>query len=181
MTASESVEQLSAQDCWGLLQSSNLGRLAVIRADGEPDIFPVNYVCHEGALYVRTARDRKLFHIAHHPIVAFEIDGSTPDAYWSVVVRGPASRVTDDRELRGSGVRGLVSNNPIPLHTAMKVQANTVTGRRLRRHTGSTSDVYAYEGEATTSATPVVEADALPARSQRPSHIPHVPPVDDRA
>lgn len=178
MTASESVERLSAQECWGLLQASNLGRLAVIRADGEPDIFPVNYVCHEGALYVRTARDRKLFHIAHHPVVAFEIDGATGDTRWSVVVRGPASRVTDDHELRDSGVRELVSESPVPKYSAMKVQANAVTGRRFSRHTGMPEDVHAFHEEPVPSP-PNGETDPERPRSEAPTPIPHVPPVED--
>ena len=77
------VERLAASACWEYLQTAELGRLAVDNADGAPDIFPVNYVAHEGALYIRTARDAKLLHIAQHPMVAFEVDGATDDDhYW---------------------------------------------------------------------------------------------------
>jgi nitroimidazol reductase NimA-like FMN-containing flavoprotein (pyridoxamine 5'-phosphate oxidase superfamily) len=93
------VDHLDAAQCWMRLQQTALGRLAVVREDGTPDVFPVNYVAHEGSLYVRTARDSKLLHIAHHPAVAFEIDGDNEDERWSVVARGPVTAVLDEAEL----------------------------------------------------------------------------------
>ena len=69
--ATVKVERLPTSECWTLLQEARLGRLAVIHADGAPDVFPVNFMTHEGSLFVRTARDAKLLHIAQHPLVAF--------------------------------------------------------------------------------------------------------------
>ena len=50
------VEHLPTATCWDLLQQTALGRLALVRVDGGPDIFPVNYLTHEGALYIRVRR-----------------------------------------------------------------------------------------------------------------------------
>ena len=97
------IEKLETAECWRLLETTSFGRLAVINADGTPDIFPVNFVPHEGSLYVRTARDAKLLHIAQHPAVAFEVDDHDEHVRWSVVVRGDAERVTRDGEIRDSG------------------------------------------------------------------------------
>lgn len=167
------VERLPASTCWEYLQSARLGRLAVINADGAPDVFPVNYIAHEGSLFIRTARDAKLLHIAQHPLVAFEVDGATDDAFWSVVIRGRAERVTHDDEIRDSGVRRLVSMSPTPKFFALKVVANTVTGRRFPTHAGRTDPLVAFEGDA---ARPPAPEPPPPVRGERPESIPHFVP-----
>ncbi|MFB7891815.1 pyridoxamine 5'-phosphate oxidase family protein [Microbacterium sp. NPDC056044] len=169
------VERLAASACWEYLQSAELGRLAVDNADGAPDIFPVNYVAHEGALYIRTARDAKLLHIAQHPMVAFEVDGATgdDDHYWSVVIRGKAERVTRDDEIRDSGVRQLASWSPTAKFFVMKVVANSVTGRRFPRHASRKDPLKAFEGDAT---LPTAPEPPRPPRAERPAPIPHFGP-----
>ncbi|MFH8249092.1 pyridoxamine 5'-phosphate oxidase family protein [Microbacterium sp. B2969] len=171
------VEHLSAADCWSFLQENELGRLAVVRDDGTPDIFPVNYVAHEGSLYIRTARDSKLLHIAHHPVAAFEIDGETEGRYWSVVVRGPAERVTSDAEIRASGVTELGSWSPTTKHFVVKVTAHTITGRRFVRRGARREALQAFEADAAIAA-PESEPRS---RAQRPEPIPHRSPSHDPA
>ena len=168
--ATAQVERLQTADCWTLLQEARLGRLAVIHADGAPDVFPVNFTTYEGSLFVRTARDAKLLHIAQHPLVAFEVDGETDDSRWSVVVRGSAARVTSDAELRRSGVRELESSSPTPKFFAIKITASTVTGRRFPKRSGRADPLIAFEGH--------VRADAPPeaphrSRGEPPEAIPH--------
>ena len=168
------VERLSASACWEYLETAELGRLAVDNADGAPDIFPVNYLAHEGALYIRTARDAKLLHIAQHPMVAFEVDGATDDDhYWSVVIRGRAERVTRDDEIRDSGIRQLASWSPTAKFFVMKVVANTVSGRRFPQHASRRDPLSAFEGDATLSTAP--EPSHQP-RAERPEPIPHFTP-----
>ncbi|MEV4686786.1 pyridoxamine 5'-phosphate oxidase family protein [Microbacterium sp. LWH3-1.2] len=166
------VEHLPASTCWEYVQQARLGRLAVINADGAPDIFPVNHLAHEGALFIRTARDPKLLHIAHHPAVAFEVDGQIGDAYWSVVIRGVAERATREDELRDSGVRRLASWSPTLKLFVIKVVVNTITGRRFPVDAGHADRVIAFEPEAT---TPPPER-AHPVRGERPEPIPHFVP-----
>ncbi|KAF2412288.1 hypothetical protein B1729_15860 [Microbacterium sp. B35-04] len=171
--AAAQVERLETSECWTLLQEAHLGRLAVIHADGAPDVFPVNFTTHEGSLFVRTARDAKLLHIAQHPLVAFEVDGETADTRWSVVVRGRAARVTSDDELRRSGVRGLESWNPTPKLFAIKITASAVTGRRFPKRPGRADRLIPFEGR--------VRADDPPepphrSRGEPPQPIPHQGP-----
>ncbi|WP_426322951.1 pyridoxamine 5'-phosphate oxidase family protein [Microbacterium sp. E-13] len=168
------VERLPASTCWEYLQQAELGRLAVINADGAPDIFPVNHLAHEGSLFIRTARDAKLLHIAQHPLVAFEVDGATnDDLYWSVVIRGRAERVTRDDEIRDSGVRALRSWNPTAKFFVIKVVASSITGRRFRLHEGRSDPLRAFEG----SVAPSVSTEPPhPARGERPAPIPHFVP-----
>jgi nitroimidazol reductase NimA-like FMN-containing flavoprotein (pyridoxamine 5'-phosphate oxidase superfamily) len=172
--AASAIEQLSASECWALLQRTALGRLAVINADGGPDIFPVNYVPHEGSLFIRTARDAKLLHIAHHPMVAFEIDGETDDAYWSVVVRGSAERVTRDDEIRESGVRALRSWSPTSKRFVIRLTAHSVTGRRFASGTGHADAPLAFEGRV---EAPHPTREPPRKGSPRPEEIPHRPPI----
>lgn len=170
------VEHLPTATCWDLLEQTSLGRLALVRADGAPDIFPVNYMTHEGALYIRTARDSKLLHIAHHPFAAVEIDGETAESRWSVVVRGPIERVTSDAELRESGVRGLQSWSPTLKVFAIKVTVNTVTGRSFAKTGGRSGAARAFEGS---SALPTPAQEPEAPRASRPTPIPHRTPPSE--
>ena len=53
----EGVDILPVHECWELLGSLALGRL-VTYADGQPDIFPVNYVVQRRTVLFRTAGER---------------------------------------------------------------------------------------------------------------------------
>ncbi|MGN6217935.1 MAG: pyridoxamine 5'-phosphate oxidase family protein [Microbacterium sp.] len=166
------VERLSASECWDYLERAEYGRLAVIHADGAPDVFPVNHLAHEGALFIRTARDAKLLHIAAHPFVAYEVDDVTDDMVWSVVVRGRAERVMRDDEIRDSGVRRLASWSPTAKFFAMKVTANAVTGRRFPRDAHA-ERLIPFEQDAVVPEAPVPH----PSRGEPPARIPHFGPV----
>ncbi|MFK4834969.1 pyridoxamine 5'-phosphate oxidase family protein [Microbacterium sp. ZW T2_14] len=177
------VERLPTSECWTLLQEARLGRLAVIHADGAPDVFPVNFTSYEGSLFVRTARDAKLLHIAQHPLVAFEVDGDTADSLWSVVVRGRAARVTSDDELRRSGVRELESWSPTRKLFAIKITASTVTGRRFPKRSGRADPLIPFEGRVRAEAPPEPphrsrgdSPQQIPHHGPRPATAPH--PVD---
>jgi Predicted flavin-nucleotide-binding protein len=174
VATNSTVERLTTAECWGLLQATRLGRLAAMHPDGGPDVFPVNYVAHEGALYIRTARDRKLSHIARHPAVAFEIDGDTDSAYWSVVVRGSAERLTDDEELGASGVRSLTTSSPTLKLFVIKLTAHTVSGRRFLKGSGSTGALLAVDVTRQPAKKP---AKISRSRAERPQPIPHNPPL----
>ncbi|WP_194397085.1 pyridoxamine 5'-phosphate oxidase family protein [Microbacterium atlanticum] len=167
------VERLDAATCWAYVQGASFGRLAVINADGAPDIFPVNHLAHEGSIYFRTARDSKLLHIAHHPLVAFEVDGESDEHYWSVVIRGRAQRVTRDDEIRDSGVRALRSWSPTAKFFVVRVTAHAVTGRRFPTHAGRGGRLVAFEPDATAGTVPDA---ATTARGDRPEPIPHFEP-----
>lgn len=173
--SADDVEHISTAECWELLQQSALGRLALVRDDGTPDIFPVNHLAHEGSLYVRTARDSKLLHIAHHPVAAFEVDGETESTRWSVVVRGPIERVTSDAELRDSGVRELRSWSPTHKLFAIRLTAHTVTGRRFAKSDGRADEPRAFE--ASSAPSPEAGRHDGAHRAARPTRIPHHGPA----
>ena len=142
MSASESgsadelrVESLSAAECWRLIEREDFGRLAVVRGDGTPDVFPLNYVPYRGNVYVRTAPGSKLRSIIAHPEVALELDGEDGDLAWSVVLHGRASRVVADAAILAAGANHLVSEQPEEKPYVVKIATVEVTGRRFRRRT----------------------------------------------
>jgi uncharacterized protein len=88
------VTVLGEDECWRLLRTADVGRLAVVLT-GEPEIFPVNFVVDGHTLVFRTAEGTKLFAVTASSRVAFESDGYDPASgeAWSVVVKGAAERL----------------------------------------------------------------------------------------
>lgn len=127
---------LTTAECWELLEHETLGRLALIGRDNVPDVFPVNYVSHEGAIYMRTAHDSKLVRIAEHPVAGFEVDSGEGDELWSVVVRGSIARLTDEAEIERVGVNKLSSWSPRHKPFVLKLTGHVVTGRKFAKTDG---------------------------------------------
>ncbi|MGW1619295.1 helix-turn-helix domain-containing protein [Streptomyces sp. NPDC002172] len=124
--------ELSPTECRALLGSHGVGRLGVDAASG-PVILPVNYSVVDGAIVFRTA-DETTPSLAPGRQVAFEVD-RIDDAFgegWSVLVRGPASRVTEAEEVR----RLTVSAHSTPWAGGdrdlwVRIEPRSVTGRRI--------------------------------------------------
>jgi nitroimidazol reductase NimA-like FMN-containing flavoprotein (pyridoxamine 5'-phosphate oxidase superfamily) len=106
MTGGNDIAVLSADDCWALLRTAAVGRLAVV-TDGHPDIFPVNFAVDGGTVVFRTAGGGKLTAALGAP-VAFEADGAEDGHAWSVVLRGRAAQVL--------GTEGLLDTLALDLH-----------------------------------------------------------------
>ena len=127
-----SSHPLRAEECWDLLGEALVGRLAVIGADGGPDIFPVNALVHERRIYFRSGGGTKMRQVAADGRVAFETDGFDPPWRWSVVIRGTARRLDRDDEIEASGVLGLATLSPAPKNDFCVVTPIQVSGRRFR-------------------------------------------------
>ena len=86
------VENLSAKQCWELLRSTEVGRLAVIVGD-HPEIFPINYAVDQGTVVFRSAQGTKDAAALGDAPVAFEADGYDAETglVWSVVIKGQAT------------------------------------------------------------------------------------------
>lgn len=125
------IAELSEEECWALLSSAGLGRLAVI-IDGGVDIFPVNYVAKDRRVYFSSAAGSKLMDITEESHVAFEVDGTADRRRWSVVVKGAARRLDSDAEILESGVRELHTLAPIEKWNYVRITPTSVTGRRFR-------------------------------------------------
>jgi uncharacterized protein len=101
----EPLEELSESECWTLLRSVDVGRLATPGAAGGIEIFPVNHVVDQGSLVFRTAMGTKLSSAVDAQEVAFEADNvactysQQVEDPWSVVVHGTAALISREVEL----------------------------------------------------------------------------------
>lgn len=126
------VEVLAAEDCWQYLQSSYIGRLAVING-AVPEIFPVNFTVVEETVVFRTAPGTKLRALLAGAAVAFEADGL--NAYgtevWSVVVKGkPGAFSGDPASLQEAGPDREPWQSGLKEHL-VQIQPAEVSGRRF--------------------------------------------------
>ena len=132
--ASANVLTLSNEDCWSLLRTHNLGRLAIV-IDDRPRIFPVNYAAGEDAVVFRTEPGAKLQH-GPGSAVCFEIDDydQGTSMAWSVMVIGVLKDITDASDQRSRGLRRLAVEPVAPgqrLHW-LALTADEVSGRSFR-------------------------------------------------
>lgn len=130
---------LSASECWTLIRSVPVGRLAV-SVDGQPDIFPVNHVVDHGTIVLRTAPGTKQSAANRH-LVAFEVDGYDVQRAeaWSVVVKGPARSVERLHEVVDALQLPLFPWQDGPKPCFLRIEPDTITGRRIRVTGGHTA------------------------------------------
>jgi nitroimidazol reductase NimA-like FMN-containing flavoprotein (pyridoxamine 5'-phosphate oxidase superfamily) len=132
MNTSDTTEEIGLEpgDCWALLRSADVGRLAVV-VRGEPDIFPVNYVVDHGSVLFRTAQGTKLTYVALGGRVAFEVDGydSEKRQAWSVVLKGPARPIHDRHELLDAARLPLCPWHDSPKNHFVRMEPDEITGR----------------------------------------------------
>lgn len=119
--------------CWELLRPGGVGRLAVT-INGEPDIFPVNYVADGSRVVIRTAAGLKLAAAVLGRAVAFEVDhlDTTTRTAWSVVLRGPAREIQNLEELLEAEDLNLEPWADIEeKNRYFAIEPTTVTGRSI--------------------------------------------------
>ena len=92
--------ELTVDECHALLESSRIGRLGLLDADG-PLILPVNYCMDGRSVVFRTGPGTKLDAASNGARVAFEVDGidSAERTGWSILIRGSAATVTEPETL----------------------------------------------------------------------------------
>ena len=143
IAAPASIEHLSDEQALRLLEETTIGRVAISqlrdpRHDGPADdasgidIFPVNYLVHDGAIYFRSGPGSKLMEIAANPTVVFEIDGHRGATHWSVVVHGRAERLALDHDIESSRIHELVSTHPTEMSSFVRIVPESISGRRFR-------------------------------------------------
>lgn len=126
------TEVLAQEECWKYLQSSYIGRLAVING-AVPEIFPVNFMTVEKTLVIRTAPGTKLRALLSGAAVAFEADGM--NAYstevWSVVLKGqPGPFAGDPASLQEAGPDRDPWQPGVKEHL-VQIRPTEVSGRRF--------------------------------------------------
>jgi nitroimidazol reductase NimA-like FMN-containing flavoprotein (pyridoxamine 5'-phosphate oxidase superfamily) len=122
------TEIVSEQDCWDMLATGSIGRIALF-ADGQVEIFPVNYGLDGDGIVFRTNAGRKMAGVASGE-VAFEVDSVDPESRcgWSVVVHGTARDITGhDGPARQLAARPWTGSKDF----LVRISARSVTGRRV--------------------------------------------------
>jgi nitroimidazol reductase NimA-like FMN-containing flavoprotein (pyridoxamine 5'-phosphate oxidase superfamily) len=125
------ILELDEHQCWDLLRSQEVGRLAVAIAN-HPDIFPINYVVDHATVVFRTAEGTKLAAAVLGESVAFEIDGEADGEAWSVVIKGAAVEIERMYELFDAVELPLYPWHVAPKHRFVRILPEMVTGRRFR-------------------------------------------------
>jgi hypothetical protein len=129
---STGMTKLEGHQCWTLMRTCEVGRLAVSIAE-HPDIFPVNFMVDHGSIVFRTAEGTKLAGAVLGRAVAFEVDGydGASGEAWSVVVKGSAHEVERMHELFDIADLPLFPWHAGPKHRYVRIVPVEITGRRL--------------------------------------------------
>jgi nitroimidazol reductase NimA-like FMN-containing flavoprotein (pyridoxamine 5'-phosphate oxidase superfamily) len=122
------TEILTEDDCWELLRTECIGRVAVA-IEGQVDVFPVNYGLDGDGILFRTNAGRKMTGTSNRE-VAFEVDDIDPIAKsgWSVVIHGGARDITRfDGLERLSASRSWTGSKDF----LIRIAPSSITGRRV--------------------------------------------------
>ena len=129
---SDPVEVLNESECWSVLRTVQLGRLAVSTPAGV-DIFPINFVIDHGTVVFRTAAGTKFSAALSGEPVAFEADGQEvgTQLLWSVVIHGNASEIRDRDEALDALRLPLTPAQAARKPRFLRITPRSVTGRRF--------------------------------------------------
>ena len=125
------VTILSASESWDLLATVPIGRL-VTSADGQPEIFPVNFVVQRRTVLFRTAEGTKLVSTAINNQVLFEADDHGVSEGWSVILKGMARMLRTNEDLEEAERAQLLPWTATLKQHYVRVQPVSITGRRFR-------------------------------------------------
>ncbi|MFD6727349.1 pyridoxamine 5'-phosphate oxidase family protein [Corynebacterium xerosis] len=135
------IQNLSDEESLELLATKTFGRLVVRRKD-DMDLFPLNYLVHEGEIYFRTAEGSKLFSLTLNNDVLFEADNVDADSQeaWSVVVKGTARTLSSNAEIEAADQLPLKPWLPTLKYNYVVVSPNEISGRKF--HLGDEPERY---------------------------------------
>ncbi|WP_182376790.1 pyridoxamine 5'-phosphate oxidase family protein [Nocardioides sp. WS12] len=116
---------LSDAECWDLVRSRPVGRVAWSGVDGV-SVVPVNYAVVDGQILLRTTPYSLLARDCPNREVAFEVDDldETVHGGWSVLLRGRCEREERLSEGKAPWVTG-------PRILGMRIDVRSVSGRRV--------------------------------------------------
>jgi uncharacterized protein len=129
------LDELSPAECWQLLASQPVGRVAVI-VGHYPLVFPVNYAVDDKTIVYRTGVGTKL-HAVHRSNVTFEVDAIDPVHHtgWSVMVKGVAQELSPTRNrtaVSSAEFGGATPWAPGDREHFIRIVADQISGRRIR-------------------------------------------------
>ncbi|MCX6399175.1 MAG: pyridoxamine 5'-phosphate oxidase family protein [Propionibacteriales bacterium] len=116
---------LSEKECWDLVRSRPVGRIAWSGTEGV-SVTPVNYTVAHGVILVRTTPYSLLARDCPEREVAFEVDDLDENVHggWSVVLHGRCRREERSSEGNATWVTG-------PRVLGLRIDVRSVSGRRV--------------------------------------------------
>ena len=124
------ITVLGENESWSLLSSVTLGRLGT-SVDGQPDIFPVNFVVVRREIIIRTAEGTKLAETVLNHRVAFEADEHGLENAWSVVVKGWAEVLTSAADIAAADRAQVLPWTATVKQRYLRITPAEITGRRF--------------------------------------------------
>ncbi len=121
--------ELAAEECWELLRSEPVGRIAWNGPEG-PTVQPVNFALSQGGIEVRTTAYSAIGHLSDDSAVTFQVDRIDPAARsgWSVLARGKVTFDWTYGRVEAPGVDVWPSGErALRLH----LEVSEISGRRL--------------------------------------------------
>lgn len=133
MADEDPFERLDDTECWRLLGTADLMRVAVAVGD-QVEIFPVNAVVDGESIVFRTAPGTKLAAVAVAHRVAVEADGYDEQTRraWSVVAKGSAEILKHFTDIYAAQRLPVQPWSAGPKDDYVRVLPSSVTGRRFR-------------------------------------------------
>jgi uncharacterized protein len=129
-TPTQPISILPETECWNLMSGAALGRL-VTSVDGQPEIFPINFVVQHKTVLFRTAEGTKLVSAAINNSVLFEADDHNAAEGWSVIVKGIARTMRTDAEVDEAERAQLLPWTATVKQHYVRIRPVSVTGRRF--------------------------------------------------
>jgi nitroimidazol reductase NimA-like FMN-containing flavoprotein (pyridoxamine 5'-phosphate oxidase superfamily) len=127
------LRELTPQECWDLIATGGVGRVATTTDDG-PIVLPVNFIVDQETVVIRTSAYGVLGRIGPAAELAFEVDrlDEAMREGWSVLLVGRMERIESPDEVAAllksrrhepwpGGARNLV----------LRIRPRRVTGRRI--------------------------------------------------
>jgi uncharacterized protein len=127
----DGVTILSEGESWELMAGVTLGRL-VTSVDGQPEIFPVNFVVQRKTVLFRTAEGTKLVSTVINNNVLFEADDHNAAEGWSVIVKGVARSLRTPEEIEEAERAQVLPWLASEKTHYVRVLPRLVTGRRFQ-------------------------------------------------
>jgi uncharacterized protein len=130
-----SLDEISEAECWQLLATQPVGRVAVI-VGHYPLVFPVNFAVADRSILYRTGWGAKLQSV-HRSNVTFEVDelDLVHRSGWSVMVKGVAQELNFERnrgEISEAEFGAVTPWAPGERDHFIRIIADEITGRRIR-------------------------------------------------